>query len=150
MEEFIDNVRIILGSLSHRILESFSVNFIQNIPAPKEDSLINYELSFTVNKIRANGRVTDDGFLLLKGSTIAYKSSLSMPGKSVEVKEKMIKDKALVDKISHYVLIKDMLISSSSYAAALVAGNSRSGPQSWKTSTGESLKIIEERLVNET
>ncbi|MGR6781188.1 DUF4357 domain-containing protein [Moritella viscosa] len=47
-------------------------------------------------------------------------------------------------------MVKDKLMSSSSYAAALVAGNSRSGPQSWKTPSGDYLKIIEERLVNQS
>ena len=47
-------------------------------------------------------------------------------------------------------MVKDKLMSSSSYAASLVAGNSRSGPQSWKTEKGELLKAVEERLVNKT
>jgi hypothetical protein len=148
MEEFIDNIRIILGSLSHRVLESVSSSFIQPILAPKEDSLTNYKLSFKVNKVIAHGKVTDDGFLLLKDSQIARKSSTSMPDKSLAIKEQMITDGILVQKDTHYLLVKDKLISSSSNAAAVVAGNSRSGPQSWKTTNGESLKIIEERLVN--
>ncbi|MBF4359745.1 GIY-YIG nuclease family protein, partial [Vibrio anguillarum] len=74
MEEFVDNIRIVLGSLSHRILESVSSGAVQTIVEPKEDSLINYAFSFKVNKVTAQGRVTDDGFLLLKGSQIAHKS----------------------------------------------------------------------------
>lgn len=150
MEEFIDNIRIVLGSLSHRILESISSSIVQPISEPKEDSLINYEFSFKVNKVTANGRVTDDGFLLLKNSQIAHNSSPSMPGKNLIIKAQMIADGLLEDQGSHYVLLKDKLMSSSSYAAALVAGNSRSGPQSWKTQECEFLKIIEERLVSKT
>lgn len=148
MEEFVDNIRIVLGSLSHRILESVSVGVAQTIVEPKEDSLINYEFSFKVNKVSAQGRITDDGFLLLQGSQIAHKSSPSMPGKSLLIKEQMISGGLLEDKGTFYLLLKDKLMSSSSYAAALVAGSSRSGPQSWKTSQGECLKAIEERLVN--
>lgn len=73
-----------------------------------------------------------------------------MPGKSSEIKQQMIQDGTLEDKGSHYILLKDKLMSSSSYAASLIAGNSRSGPQSWKTSGGEQLKIIEEKLLNNT
>ena len=145
MEEFIDNIRIVLGSLSHRILEPLPSRATHDT---KEDSLVNYDFSFKVNKVIANGRIIDDGFLLLKGSQIAHKSSLSMPGKSLVIKEQMIADGLLEDKTNHFVLVKDKLMSSSSYAAALVAGNSRSGPQSWKTSDGERLKVIEERLLS--
>jgi hypothetical protein len=150
MEEFIDNIRIILGSLSHRILESVSSSVAKPISKPDEDSLVNYDFSFTVNKVTANGKVTDDGFLLLKNSQLAHKSSPSMPGKNLIIKEKMIADGLLEDQGNHYVLVKDKLMSSSSYAAALVAGNSRSGPQSWKSPEGEYLKVIEERLLSKT
>ncbi|MGR6781189.1 GIY-YIG nuclease family protein [Moritella viscosa] len=81
MEEFVDNIRLTLGSLSHRILESVSSSSNMTKPEVKADSLIDYDFSFKVNKVIANGRVTDDGFLLLKNSQIAFKSSPSMPGK---------------------------------------------------------------------
>jgi hypothetical protein len=150
MEEFVDNIRIILGSLSHRILESVSSSVSKPIFGTKEDSLINYEFHFKVNKLIASGRVTDDGFLILKNSQIAHKSSNSMPSKNLIIKEQLITDGLLEDKGNHYLLIKDKLMSSSSYAAALVSGNSRSGPQSWKTSEGDFLKVIEEKLLSKT
>lgn len=151
MEEFIDNIRIVLGSLSHRILEPISKpsqRIDEDVNVPK--SLVDYDFSFTVNKLTANGKITDDGFLLLSGSLIALKSSESMPGKSKSIKESLIADETLELKGNHYVLLKDKLMSSSSYAASLVAGNSRSGPQSWKNCNGENLKQIEESLVNKT
>lgn len=147
MEEFIDNIRIVLGSLSHRILDPISKSVIIE-EAEKSKSLIDYDLNFTVNRLTALGKVTDDGFLLLKGSQIALKSSDSMPGKSRSIKDRLIADEILKLQDNHYVLLKDKLMSSSSYAASLVAGNSRSGPQSWKDSNGEYLKTIEEKLVN--
>ncbi|MGB9080739.1 MAG: DUF4357 domain-containing protein [Desulfuromonadaceae bacterium] len=48
-----------------------------------------------------------------------------------------------------YRLEKDSLLSSSSCAAALVAGTSRSGPQSWQDEAGRTLKAIEEQLLKE-
>ena len=38
-------------------------------------------------------------------------------------------------------------MSSSSYAAALIAGTARSGPQSWFDSEGKSLKELEDIAV---
>lgn len=150
MEEFIDNIRIVLGSLSHRVLESVSFTTRSSLNEDKEDSIINYEFTFKMNKVKAQGRIVDDGFLILKGSQIAHKSSPSMPTKSISMKEEMIRNGLLEDKGDHFLLVKDKLVSSSSYAACLVAGNSRSGPTSWKTADGELLKVIEDRLVNKT
>ncbi|MDO6545506.1 GIY-YIG nuclease family protein [Photobacterium sanguinicancri] len=146
MEEFIDNIKLVLGSLGHKILESISAQVAA--PEEKMDTLSNHLLKFNVNKIIATGRVSDDGFLLLKGSQISLNSSTSMPGKSLSIKEQMISEGTLTEFSTYYELNKDKLLSSSSYAAALVAGNSRSGPQSWKTENGELLKKLEERLVN--
>ncbi|AZL86679.1 GIY-YIG nuclease family protein [Aliivibrio salmonicida] len=146
MEEFIDNIKLVLGSLGHKILESISAQVAA--PEEKMDTLSNHLLKFNVNKIIATGRVSDDGFLLLKGSQISLNNSTSMPGKSLSIKEQMINEGTLTAFPTYYELNKDKLLSSSSYAAALVAGNSRSGPQSWKTENGELLKKLEERLVN--
>ena len=148
MEEFIDNIRLILVSHSHKILEPVSLKSTASSPTPDNDNLINYIFQFNVHKLTASGKLTDDGFLLLSGSQISKKSSQSMPGKSRAVKDRMILDGVLEEHTDYFLLIKDKLISSSSYAASLVAGNSRSGPQSWKTSQGESLKALEEKLVN--
>jgi len=148
MEEFIDNIRIVLGSLGHRILESLSAPVTKI--GSSEDSLIDYNFSFKINKLLASGRVTDDGFLLLKGSQISINSSTSMPSRSSQIKQQLLAEGELEDKQDYYVLMRDKLMSSSSYAASLVSGNSRSGPQSWKTHQGEFLKSIEEKLVNKT
>lgn len=148
MEEFIDNIRLILGTLGHKILEPISVKQPTLTSDKQNHILSDFDFHFKVNKVFASGKVTDDGFLLLKGSQLSVNSSTSMPGKSREIKEQLICSGTLVDKGEHYELLKDKLLSSSSYAASLVAGNSRSGPQSWKTQQGEMLKVIEEKLLS--
>ena len=146
MEEFIENIRLVLGSLGHRILETLSKTTTEQYV--DIETLNNYNLSFVANKLTGKGKVVDDGFLLLEGSQLAYKSSKSMPAKCAKLKEQMVSDGFLQDKGDHYLLIKNKIVSSSSYAADLIAGSSRSGPQSWKTSNGETLKAVEERLLN--
>ncbi|PVZ71542.1 GIY-YIG nuclease family protein [Pelagibaculum spongiae] len=149
MEEFIDNIRIVLGSLSHRILESISSSVTLE-SASQNDLIMNYEFSFQTNGLIANGRVTDDGFILLSNSQLSRAASTSLSNKNLIIKTQMLDDGMLEDKGGYYLLLKDKLFSSSSSAADLVAGNSRSGPQSWKTTDGELLKTIENRLVNKT
>lgn len=128
-------------------MEPISVKQASTSSEKQTHILSDFDFHFKVNKVFASGKVTDDGFLLLKGSQLSLNSSTSMPGKSREIKEQLISSGTLVDKGEHYELLKDKLLSSSSYAASLVAGNSRSGPQSWKTKKGEMLKFIEEKLL---
>jgi hypothetical protein len=72
-----------------------------------------------------------------------------MPGKTLAIREKWIADGTLQPEGENYRLTKDSILSSSSYAAVIVAGTSRSGPQSWIDEQGRSLKAVEEILLSE-
>ncbi|CAK1962789.1 Methionine sulfoxide reductase [Vibrio crassostreae] len=148
MEEFIDNIRIVLGSLGHRVLEMISPVAESNDEVKKDDSIGDYTLFFKTNGLTAKGRVVDDGFLLLSGSQLSNRSSKSLSEKNIAIKNQMLDDGVLQVESGHLLLVKDKLLRSSSSAADLVAGNSRSGPQSWKTEGNELLKSLEERLLS--
>ncbi|NVJ64970.1 MAG: GIY-YIG nuclease family protein [Gammaproteobacteria bacterium] len=145
MEEFIDNIKLVLGSLGHPILQSLESN--QPVTSNPQ-SLLDYDFNFEVNSLKASGRMTDSGFLLKKGSQIAIKSYNSMPGKTKLIKENLLQEGILIKHEDFLMLNEDYLLSSSSYAASIVAGNSRSGPQSWKTINGKTLKEVEESLLS--
>lgn len=148
MEEFIHNLRIALGTLGHRVLEPVKAPTATVIDdSPK---LSQFEFSFSIRGLNARGQQTDDGFVLFKGSDISRKISKSMPGKTAAIRDKWIADGTIVPSGDNFRLTKDSVLSSSSYAAVLVAGTSRSGPQSWIDEHGRSLKSVEELLLAET
>ncbi|MFT4926825.1 MAG: hypothetical protein ACI8WB_002924 [Phenylobacterium sp.] len=151
MEEFIDNIRIILGSLGHRILEATFTNqdSTQNQLDTKK-SLRDYEFNFNIHNLKSTGKVTDEGFLLIKGAQIAHATSQGLHKRLIDIKIQALSSGELEDKSTYYILRKDKIFSSSSYAASFVTGNIRSGPKSWKTLEGDSLKILEEKLLTTT
>jgi hypothetical protein len=146
MEEFIHNAKMILGTLGHKLLEPINSSSSEEI-TPDSDSLIGHRLYFKVNGHSAEGKQSDEGFLLIKGSEISLQTTASIPGKIKLMRQKLIEDKTLIEESDKLVLMKDIVLSSSSYAGALVAGTSRSGPQSWKNSKGITLKNLEESLI---
>tara|TARA_B110001469_G_C9555091_1_gene275329 strand:+ start:83 stop:961 length:879 start_codon:yes stop_codon:yes gene_type:complete len=146
MEEFIHNAKMILGTLGHKLLEPINSSSSDEI-IPDSDSLIGHRLYFKVNGHSAEGKQSDEGFLLIKGSEISLQTTASIPGKIKLIRQKLIEDKTLIEQSDKLVLMKDIVLSSSSYAGALVAGTSRSGPQSWKNSKGITLKNLEESLI---
>lgn len=154
MEEFIVNTRMVLGVLGHPILEPILKQKPNSIEATNSSPTFTvdrptYELIFTVNKLTAWGSLTDEGFVLKKGSQLSLNHTESIPGKLASIKQRLIENKELKPENHHLVANTDILLSSSSYAAALVAGTSRSGPQSWKDKSGRTLKAIEdEQLEN--
>lgn len=72
-----------------------------------------------------------------------------MPGKLATIKQGLIDKGAVIPHGDCFIAAEDILLSSSTYAAALVAGTSRSGPQSWRTSDGITLKALEEQALQQ-
>lgn len=149
MKEFIENVRMVLGTLGYSILEPIlkskgsSEGIVESSDLNESENVLR-NLFFTVNNLSAQGAVTDEGFVLKKGSQLSKSNSESMPGKLSTTKEKLLVDGVLKDEGAYLVASEDILFNSSSYAAAIVAGTSRSGPQSWKTTTGKTIKKVED------
>lgn len=149
MEEFLENIRMVLGTLGHSILEPIfkqkdtdDSQFESGELVESQNLLSN--LFFKVHSLVAQGAITDEGFVLKKGSQLSKTNSESMPGKLSTIKEKLLVEGTLKDEGAHLVASEDILFNSSSYAAAIVAGTSRSGPQSWKTAKGKTIKKIED------
>jgi Domain of unknown function (DUF4357) len=156
MAEFVENIRMVLGTLGYPILEpllkpttfapSVGKRSADNTPAKSKTEL---ELTFRVNTLTAAGILTDEGFVLKRGSQLSRLNTDSAARKVVKIKQLLQADDKLVAEGDHLLLNEDVLVSSSSYAAVMVAGTSRSGPQSWIAADGRSLKEIEDAAVQD-
>ena len=156
MAEFIENIRMVLGTLGYPFLEPL----LKATPLPITPATASelgatkpkpqMEFTFKVNNLSAHGVSTDEGFVLKQGSQLSLTNSESAALKIVKLKEKLKNEGVIVENGDHLVLMQDVLLSSSSYAAVMVAGTSRSGPQSWIANDGRSLKAIEDAAVTES
>ncbi len=88
--------------------------------------------------VTAEGYQTPEGFLVLKGSHISPEDDDTI-FPAIRARRKEIK----VD--SNWVLQEDILCRSPSFAAMLVIGKHASGPTSWKTADGRTLKSLENK-----
>lgn len=135
MEEFVDNVKTLINALGYKVLEP--VLQVDSAAATADDEL----LYIATGGATATGRVTSEGFVVLKGATINEKVSVkSLSAGMVKLREKYLKE----GKVENLVTAEDLLFSSSSAAADFVLGYSVSGPRTWKTKAGRSLKEIED------
>ena len=137
MDEFIDNVKILINALGYKVLE----------PSRKKAVNTNSEnelLYLTTGSVNAKGMVTVEGFLVLAGSLVNEKTSEKSLSKGmVKLRRKHFD----AGKVKELKTAEDILFSSSSAAADFVTGYSVSGPQTWKNKAGKTLKEIEsERL----
>jgi predicted GIY-YIG superfamily endonuclease len=135
MEEFIDNVKILINALGYNVLEP-KTNIQSTTDSPSDDKL----LYLNVGNINAKGVITSEGFVLLAGSDIAEKvAPKSLNRGVIKLREKYCEE----GKIKDLKTTEDLIISSSSYAASFVLGYTVSGPKFWKNKDGVSLKEIE-------
>lgn len=138
MEEFIDNVKILINALGYKVLEPL-------LHPDSTDSTSIDDVLLYINKGNAVaiGKVTSEGFVVLKGSTINEKMSAKSLGASVvKLREKYLSD----GKVETLTTTEDILFSSSSAAADFILGYSVSGPKTWTDKSGRSLKEIEDTL----
>lgn len=130
MEEVIDVMKIIASALGYKIF-----NKIKTEKEITSDNLL------YINSIglKAVGAVTNDGFVVFKGSESSKEfktaSSQHLRNKWYELRNMNIVNK-------NNVFTKDMLFLSPSTAAAMVLGRNSNGLTEWKDKNGKTLKEI--------
>jgi predicted GIY-YIG superfamily endonuclease len=134
MEEFVDNVKILINALGYKVLEPFA-------QMDSSTTLVDNELLYiTSGSVNATGKVTAEGFVVFAGATVNEKTSVkSLSAGMKKQRQKLFNS----SKVENLITTEDILFSSSSAAADFILGYSVSGPRTWKTKEGKSLKEIE-------
>ena len=130
MEEFIDNVKILINTLGYKVL----------VPVPKADDDTVYLICKGSGAL-AKGFVSSGGFTVLQGSTVSdhIVPSFEIRGKNYyNLRNALIKDSV----IKENRFIKDYEFSAPSAASAVVLGRSSNGHEDWKTEDGIKLKDL--------
>jgi len=134
MEEFLDNLSILIASLGYPILQGI-------VPQEQKDSP---DPLFVCSgkKVSATGRLTNDGFVVYSGSSASInRSSASQDRQSHKrLIEKLIETGQLQEQNGTYIFIKDYIFNSPTAAAEIVLGYLASGWEKWKTEDGKTLK----------
>lgn len=146
LEEFLDYAKIIMGTLGHKVFESLTevkpiveTNIGDDLNIADVILYLNRNNDNHENKIRAIGKRSNEGFIVLKESVISNTEAPSTPKKAKEEREKAKASNFVVDN----VLQRDILFKSPSTAAAFVVGGSVNGMTEWKIDDGKTLKDIE-------
>lgn len=136
MNEFIANIKLLIGTLGYKIFEP-----LISSTGTKPENILHIQAARGAN---ARGISTDDGFVILKDSRIADSTTPSIATNYLHLREKLIESKIIVSDGNGLVVTKDILLPSPSAAACVVMGRSANGLTEWKTSSGRVLKSLEE------
>ena len=142
LEEFIDNAKIVMGTLGHKVFEPLT-EFKQLMEPEQKTSHGDGDLLLYIRRksrkggeaIEATCRQTVEGFVVLEGSKIDPNETDSTPPGIKEIRHKVRGD--------GYILKEDILFKSPSYAASFVLGRNANGLIEWKTADGKVLRDVE-------
>jgi len=139
MEEYLENLRILLASLGYPILQ-------EAVTRQDEDA----EAFFYCKRKGAlgKGRMTNEGFIVYKGSTASTRISNAVKKRNERIISSLIQS-GHMSKISEelFRFEKDYIFNSPSAASDLIAGNATSGWVLWKTKQGKTLRDVEKEKL---
>lgn len=138
MEEFLNNVRLLINTLGYNIFEEIRQKTKDGI-----DEELNTFYIEAARGAKAKGQMTNEGFAVLKDSEIATSITNSFPKNWIKLREELINQKVIESVGEKLVFKDDYLFSSPSSAAAIVMGRSANGLTEWKLKDGKILKAVE-------
>lgn len=135
-----DNALYMYGQ-NHNIISISGVDILMKNKTDKPgESIKNEVLEISVGSAKALGMVTPEGFVVMHGATLNEKiSEKSLTAGIVKLRKNYAED----GRVKDLKTTEDLLFSSSSAAADFILGYSVSGPKTWKTKDGHTLKEIE-------
>ena len=142
MEEFLESLAVLLGVLGFPILQP--VTSIGAGPTP-----LRFQFRIAKRGIDATGASTDEGFVVLAGSRGDAELRGSLGKGYQAVRDGLLDDGRVVVEGSTIRFVEDVLFTSPSAAAAVLAGGAYNGREAWRTADGTTLKALEERLAIE-
>lgn len=151
MEEFISNLRILLGVIGHKALEKLvsyeKEKMTEEVPSSVQDNKEELSLFLKVKGLKAQAIVNNEGIIVLSGSQASSKVTDSLSVGRKKLRLQLIETGVISDTNGQLTFEKNYLFASPSQAAAIIVGYAMNGYQNWKSQNGVSLKTIEEKSM---
>lgn len=153
MEEFLSNIRILLGVIGHKTLEVLanhetSQSGSESAGNDSDVMLPERKFALKVKGISAEAVLTEEGIVVLSGSKVANKLRDSFSTGYQKLRSQLVESGIIAegdDGALHFT--KDQLFTSPSQAAAIIVGYAINGRHHWKNLNGQTLKEVEEQSV---
>jgi len=137
MEEFIENIKILINTLGHKVFEEK-----REIKSPQQQAKETFYIK-AARDADAQGEPTSDGFVVFKGSKVASSTVPSITQNFKRLRKELIESGVISKTNGEYELSEDHVFSSPSTAAVIVMGRNANGLTEWKLKDGTTLKEFE-------
>jgi len=142
MEVFLAKIQQLMPVLGY--------DFLQKLAPTKAGARKSDLLFCTMKGVEARGRPTEKGFVVTKRSEAVLKErpSTKKYPYAADLRKELTDEGVLMEQNGKLVFTKDYEFSSPSAAASVVHGGQANGLISWKNSSGDTLKEIEEKGIS--
>lgn len=130
MDDFLENIFLVLPALRFDFFTQ-KANVQPSEASSMSDPVVRFFFEVPKNGIRATAYLDDGNFIVESGSRARLRWEGSRKAAYVGLHQALIDQGVLEPRGSHCIFVKSYAFSSPSAAAAVVAGRSASGPQSW-------------------
>jgi hypothetical protein len=137
MEEYIENIKILINTLGHKVFEDKRENKSHQQQAKE---------TFYIKSARgadAQGEPTSDGFVVFKGSKVSDSTVPSITQNFNRLRDELIEMGVITQNNEEFEFAEDHVFSSPSTAAVMVMGRNANGLTEWKLKDGTTLKDFE-------
>lgn len=134
MDEFISNLTMIVPTLGHKVFEE-----IHDAVESTDDE---YWMIQAADRGEARGILTQEGFVVMKGSTISSIVVDSYNEANHAKRDTLITSEKIKDQGGKLTFMEDVLFPSPSLAATIVLGRRSNGMEVWKNRVGQTIKDI--------
>lgn len=141
MEEFLENLKILVNALGHKLFEEKR----ELLNKPKQENTFYLTGPRGAN---AQGQLTSEGFVVLKGARIATATVPSISPSFLRLRESLINKGIITTNGDAMELNEDYIFGSPSTAAVIVLGRNANGLLEWKLQNGRTLKGVESEENN--
>jgi len=135
MEEFIDNIKMLVNTLGHKLFDEKR--------EIKTQQKAEYFFIKATRGADGQGVPTSEGFVVFKGSKASKETTKSIHQTFSNLRNRLIDDNILIGKDEYYEFAEDYIFSSPSTAASIVMGRTANGFREWKLKDGKNLKDFE-------
>jgi len=127
-----DTLKILLSTLGFPILEGI-----------RNTTKSNKEVLYCKGKnALAEGELTDDGFVVLKGSKANFEETKTAGTWIIGMRKKLKDDNIIIQHNNIYIFKEDFVFGSPSAAAAAILGRRANGWTEWKNAEGKTIDEI--------
>jgi len=142
MEEYVENVKLLVNALGHKVFEG-----------KRETVVVGTRTLFSIKSVRgaeATGQPTSEGFVVFKGSRAAIVVVDSMPKGFNAHRDQLLANGILNLDGGQCTFSEDTIFSSPSTAAAIVMGRNANGLIEWRLPDGRTLRDFEAKAEGAT